>query len=48
MQLGATAKGGCEGFVLDVVAIVRGEYNLPRQTISEEVNKLFSGIKPTF
>jgi hypothetical protein len=44
----ATAKAGCEGFILEVVASVRKEYDLPPQPFGEAVRDLFSGRKPPF
>ena len=44
----ATAKPGCEGFILEVVASVRKEYDLPAQPFGEAIRDLFSGRKPPF
>ena len=44
----ATAKPGCEGFILEVVASVRKEYDVPAQPFSEAIRDLFSGRKPPF
>lgn len=39
----STASRGCEGFVLDIVASVRREYDLPKQLLAEAVASLMGG-----
>lgn len=39
----STARPGCEGFVLDIVALVRQDYDLPAQQLLEAVTRLVSG-----
>lgn len=44
----AGALRGCEGFLLDVVASVRHEYDLPPQSLAEIVKELHSVRKSPF
>lgn len=44
----ATAKRGCEGFLLEIVAAVRQDYDLPVQSLSETIRDLMSTRKPLF
>jgi hypothetical protein len=44
----AGAKRGCEGFLLDVVASVRRDYDLPGQPLTETVRELLSARKSPF
>jgi hypothetical protein len=39
----STARPGCEGFLLDIVASVRQDYDLPAQLLGEAVDRLLSG-----
>ena len=39
---------GCEGFLLDVVASVRHDYDLPAQPLTETVRELLSARKSPF
>ena len=39
---------GCEGFVFDVVASVRHDYDLPVQTLTETVSELLSARRSPF
>ena len=47
-DVAATAKPGCEGFLLEVVASVRKQYDLPAQPFSEAIRDLLRGRKPPF
>ena len=44
----AGAIRGCEGFLLDVVASVRHDYDLPAQSLTETVRELLSARKSPF
>ena len=44
----AGATRGCEGFLLDIVASVRHDYDLPAQSLTETVRELLSGRKSPF
>jgi len=44
----AAAIRGCEGFVFDVVASVRHDYDLPVQTLTETVSELLSARRSPF
>jgi hypothetical protein len=44
----AGATRGCEGFLLDVVASVRRDYDLPAQSLTETVKELLSARKSPF
>ena len=44
----AGAIRGCEGFLLDVVASVRHDYDLPTQSLMETVRELLSARKSPF
>lgn len=44
----AGAIRGCEGFLLDVVASVRHDYDLPAQSLTETVTELLSARKSPF
>ena len=44
----AGAIRGCEGFLLDVVASVRNDYDLPAQPLTETVKELLSARKSPF
>lgn len=43
-----TAKRGCEGFLLDIVASVRRDYDLSPQPLTEAIADLLSGRKSPF
>jgi hypothetical protein len=43
-----TAKRGCEGFLLDIVASVRQDYDLPTQSLDDATRSLLSGRKSLF
>ena len=36
----STSKAGCEGFLLDIIAALRGEYDLTPETLSNSVERL--------
>ena len=44
----AGAIRGCEGFLLDVVASVRNDYDLPTQSLTETVTEPLSARKSPF
>jgi hypothetical protein len=44
----AGAIRGCEGFLLDIVASVRRDYDLPAQSLMETVRELLSARKAPF
>ena len=44
----ASAIRGCEGFVFDVVASVRHDYDLPAQPLTEAVSELLGARKSPF
>jgi hypothetical protein len=44
----ASTKTGCESFILDVIASVRKDYDLPAQSLTESVRDFLSSRKPTF
>ena len=44
----AGAIRGCEGFLLDVVASVRRDYDLPAQSLTETVRELLRARKSPF
>ncbi len=44
----AVAMRGCEGFLFDVVASVRHDYDLPAQSSPETVRELLSARKSPF
>jgi hypothetical protein len=44
----AGAIRGCEGFLLDIVASVRQDYDLPAQPLTETVGELLSARKSPF
>jgi hypothetical protein len=44
----AGAIRGCEGFLLDVVASVRHDYDLPAQSMTDTVRELLSARKSPF
>jgi hypothetical protein len=44
----ATAKRGCEGFLLEIVAAARQDYDLPSQSLSEAIRDLMSSRKSPF
>lgn len=44
----ATAIRGCEGFVLDIVASVRHDYDLPAQSLTETVRELLRARRSPF
>lgn len=41
----AGALRGCEGFLLDIVASVRHDYDLPAQSLTETVKELLNARK---
>jgi hypothetical protein len=43
-----TAKPGCEGFLLNIVASVRRDYDLPAQSLKEAIADLLSSRKSPF
>jgi hypothetical protein len=47
-NVGAMATPGCEGFVLDIVASLRQEYDLPPQTLRDTIAHLLSSRKSPF
>jgi hypothetical protein len=47
-QTAPTAKRGCEGFLLDIVASVRQDYDLPPQSLSDAVASLLGGRNSPF
>jgi len=47
-HIGSTALPGCEGFVLEVIASVRQEYDLPPQPLSVTISRLLSSRKSPF
>lgn len=42
-NVATTAKPGCEGFLLDVIASVRDEHDLPSQSLGAVITDLFAG-----
>jgi hypothetical protein len=44
----AGATRGCEGFLLDIVASVRHDYDLPAQSLTETVTELLSARTSPF
>jgi hypothetical protein len=44
----AAAIRGCEGFVLDIVALVRQDYDLPAQSLTDTVRELLGARKSPF
>jgi hypothetical protein len=42
-NVAAMAKPGCEGFLLDVIASVREEYDLPSQSLGAVITDLLAG-----
>jgi hypothetical protein len=47
-HVGSTARPGCEGFVLEVIASVRRDYDLPPQSLSAAIARLLSGRQSPF
>jgi len=45
-HVAATAKPGCEGYLLEIVALVRRDYDLPPQSLSEAITEALHGRKP--
>lgn len=46
VNVSATSKPGCEGFVLQVLSTVRRDYDLPTQSLGEAVAELLFSRKP--
>jgi hypothetical protein len=47
-NVGATAKLGCEGLILEIIAEVRRDYDLPPQPLGDAIAHLLSGPKSPF
>ena len=45
---GATERPGCEGFILEVIAAVRKDYDLPPQPLNVAIARLLSSRKSSF
>jgi hypothetical protein len=45
---GATERPGCEGFILEVIAAVRQDYDLPAQPLNVAIARLLSSRKSSF
>ena len=45
---GSAERPGCEGFVLEIIAAVRQEYDLPPQPLKAAVARLLAGRKEPF
>jgi hypothetical protein len=46
-NVGATAKRGCEGFLLEMVASVRGEYDLEPESLARLIERLLRDPRQT-
>ena len=42
---GSTERPGCEGFILEVIAAVRQDYDLPPQPLSAAIERLLAARK---
>jgi hypothetical protein len=47
-NVAAAARPGCEGFLLEIIAGVRVDYDLPPQALEDTVADLLSGRKSPF
>jgi hypothetical protein len=47
-HVGSTSRPGCEGFILEVIASVRQEYDLPPQPLDVAIARLLSGRRSPF
>ena len=47
-NVAATPKPGCEGFLLEIIASVRRDYDLPAQPLKEAIADLLSSRKSPF
>jgi hypothetical protein len=45
---GSTERPGCEGHILEVIAAVREDYDLPPQPLGVAIARLLSGRKQSF
>ena len=45
---GSTERPGCEGFILEVIAAVRQEYDLPPQPLNVAIARLLARRKAPF